>query len=166
MAGTKPKKALLRTALTRVFLYQGIEMPDPDPTAEPRDVRDLYASAGRPELGTAEVRGPEQVGNTLQYSFHLKVGTKGYQAAADIDDEELDDEIDGPYSGDAKMAKSQIPLMNLEPDPRVVEAIGQFQFGNLKFDKAVNASVTRLTQKGETARGIISLPSSMTHWFF
>lgn len=69
-----------RTNLTRVFMYSGVRLPDPDPAMNPIAVRDLFATAGRPELSNAEVRGPEIVGNEAQYTLHRAVGTKGAKA--------------------------------------------------------------------------------------
>lgn len=75
-----------RTNLTRVFLYSGVRLPDPDPALNPIAVRDLFAAAGRPELSNAEVRGPEVVGDQLQYTLHRAVGTKGLKKAKAKDD--------------------------------------------------------------------------------
>lgn len=78
---------LQKTHLNRVFNYSGMELPDPDITLSPIEVRDLFAATGSPELGTAEVRGPEVVGDRMVYTFHRAVGTKGAEltALADID---------------------------------------------------------------------------------
>jgi len=70
--------ALQRQELRRVFIYSGVMLPDPDPALRPDLVRDLLAAAGRPDLSSAEIRGPETVGDELHYTFHRAVGTKGY----------------------------------------------------------------------------------------
>lgn len=70
--------ALQRQELRRVFLYSGVTLPDPDPALRPEQVRDLLAAAGRPDLSSAEIRGPETVGDELHFTFHRAVGTKGY----------------------------------------------------------------------------------------
>lgn len=69
--------AIQRNNLTRVFLYGGARLGDPSPAMSPVAVRDLLAAAGRPELSSAEIRGPEIVGNEMQYTLHRAVGTKG-----------------------------------------------------------------------------------------
>lgn len=75
-----------RTNLIRVFMYSGVCLQDPDPALNPIAVRDLYAAAGRPELSNAEVRGPEIVGDQLQYTLHRAVGTKGLKKTQARDD--------------------------------------------------------------------------------
>ena len=74
--------ALERNNLTRVFIYSGVRLPDPDAGMQPVAVRDFFAAAGRPELSSAEVRGPEIIGNEQQFTLHRAVGTKGLQATA------------------------------------------------------------------------------------
>ena len=69
--------AIQRQNLTRVFMYSGVRLNDPDASMSPIAVRDLYAAAGKPELSSAEVRGPEVVGNELVFTLHRAVGTKG-----------------------------------------------------------------------------------------
>jgi len=70
--------ALQRQELRRVFIYSGVTLPDPDPALRPEEVRDLLAAAGRPDLSSAEIRGPEAVGDELHFTLHRAVGTKGY----------------------------------------------------------------------------------------
>ena len=79
-----------KTTLTRVFQYSGIKLPDPDNTMSPIGVRDFFAMAGRPELSSAEVRGPEVVGNELVYTLHRAVGTKGSDAETLVTNEVRD----------------------------------------------------------------------------
>ena len=61
---------------TRVFLYNGTELPDPGPHMSPTQVRDLY-SASFPELTSAEIEGPIVRADKLKYEFRRAAGTKG-----------------------------------------------------------------------------------------
>jgi len=71
--------ALKKQMMTRVFNYAGVRLPDPDPTMSLTEVRDFFANTGRPELTSAEVRGPEAVGTEQVYTLHRVTGTKGSQ---------------------------------------------------------------------------------------
>jgi PRTRC genetic system protein C len=62
--------------LEREFTYNGIKLPDPNPTMSIEQVRDAYAPA-YPELTTAAVEGPEATGDKLVYRFVRAVGSKG-----------------------------------------------------------------------------------------
>lgn len=64
------------TQLTRVFSYNGMELPDPGATLSVQDVRDVY-SAAYPELNTAAIEGPETRNDRLVYTFRRAAGTKG-----------------------------------------------------------------------------------------
>ncbi len=59
----------------RIFIYDGREFPDPDPSLTPDQVRQNH-SALLPELANADTthskRGEDDV-----YTFHKRVGTKG-----------------------------------------------------------------------------------------
>ena len=68
--------AIQTTQLTRVFSYNGLELPDIGGGMTPNEVRDLY-SATYPELATASVEGPEIRGDRMVYTFKRAVGTKG-----------------------------------------------------------------------------------------
>lgn len=61
---------------TRVFRYNGIELPDPGAQLSPEQVRDLY-SANFPELTSAVTEGPTATGDRLVWEFRRAVGTKG-----------------------------------------------------------------------------------------
>jgi PRTRC genetic system protein C len=63
-------------ALSRSFTYNGVKLPDPDPTMTPEEVKTIY-SHQYPELATAAITGPEATGETLRYSFVRSIGTKG-----------------------------------------------------------------------------------------
>lgn len=62
--------------LSRGFTYSGLKLPDPDPKMTPEEVKILY-SHQYPELATAAISGPENRGESLQYSFVRAIGTKG-----------------------------------------------------------------------------------------
>lgn len=63
-------------ALTRVFIYNGVKLPDPGQNLTVEQVRDMYV-ATYPELATAAVEGPSPVSGTMQYTFTREVGVKG-----------------------------------------------------------------------------------------
>jgi len=63
-------------ALTRVFIYNGVKLPDPGPNLTVEQVRDMYV-ATYPELATAAVEGPSPVSGAMQYTFTRQVGVKG-----------------------------------------------------------------------------------------
>lgn len=74
-----------RKELKRVFMYAGARLADPDPSMSAIDVRDLYAASGRPDLSSAEVQGPAQVGDEQHYTFHKAVGSKAlYKCDKDL----------------------------------------------------------------------------------
>lgn len=60
----------------RRFVYNGTELPDPDPSQKPEQVRDLWANT-YPELASAKVKGPTPDGDVDVYSFERNVGVKG-----------------------------------------------------------------------------------------
>jgi PRTRC genetic system protein C len=68
--------ALTVTKMTRVFQFNGIRLPDPNPEMSVDNVKALY-SAQYPELTTAVVNGPEAVGDKLRYTFDRAIGSKG-----------------------------------------------------------------------------------------
>jgi PRTRC genetic system protein C len=66
------------TTLTRVFVTNGVRLPDPDVAMSPAQVKDFYA--GMPnfaDLNNAEISGPEEKANELVYTFRRTTGTKG-----------------------------------------------------------------------------------------
>lgn len=67
------------TAVTRLFLYNGMQLLDPGPSFSPEAVRDLY-TAQYPELTTASVDGPEISGETMTYKLVRAAGAKGSHA--------------------------------------------------------------------------------------
>lgn len=68
--------ALSVTKMTRVFQFNGIRLPDPNPAMTVDEVKALY-SAQYPELATAVVNGPEAAGDKMRYTFERAIGSKG-----------------------------------------------------------------------------------------
>jgi PRTRC genetic system protein C len=64
------------TKMTRLFTFNGIRLPDPNPNMSVDEVKALY-SAQYPELATAVVNGPEAVGDKMRYTFERAIGSKG-----------------------------------------------------------------------------------------
>ena len=62
--------------LERVFLFNGVELPDPSPDFTVEQVRDTYVNT-YPELATAAIEGPSPINGTMQYTFTRAVGAKG-----------------------------------------------------------------------------------------
>lgn len=63
--------------LTRIFRSGSIQLPDPDHTMKPEQVKELY-SANHPHLANAVVEGPATEGDYLVYEFKpAPVKTKG-----------------------------------------------------------------------------------------
>lgn len=68
--------ALSVAKMTRVFQFNGIRLPDPNPAMTVDEVKALYA-AQYPELATAAVNGPEAAGDKMRYTFERAIGSKG-----------------------------------------------------------------------------------------
>lgn len=64
------------TAITRIFVFNGTKLPDPNPAASPDQVRDIL-SATHPEIATAVLDDPVIKGSEHTYTFVKSVGTKG-----------------------------------------------------------------------------------------
>lgn len=64
------------TTLKRVFIYNGVKLPDPGSHLSPDEVRYNY-SASYGELCMADVLPPETKGNELIYRFEVSAGGKG-----------------------------------------------------------------------------------------
>ncbi|WP_082616398.1 PRTRC system protein C [Massilia sp. Root418] len=62
--------------LQREFKYNSVKLADPNPAFSLSQVRDFYANV-YPEITSADIEGPEVVGNKNTYSFRRAVGTKG-----------------------------------------------------------------------------------------
>lgn len=65
-----------RQRLLREFTYNGMKLPDPNPTLSLEQVREIYSPA-YPELTTAAIEGPEISENKAVYRFVRAVGAKG-----------------------------------------------------------------------------------------
>jgi PRTRC genetic system protein C len=68
--------SLKTEALLREFYYNGVRIPDPGPDLTVDQVRDLLVPRF-PEIATALVHGPEDMGNVLRYKFTRAIGEKG-----------------------------------------------------------------------------------------
>ncbi|TCK33403.1 PRTRC genetic system protein C [Paraburkholderia sp. BL8N3] len=66
-------------AVTREFVYNGMNLADPGAAFTPDQVRDLY-TAQYPELTTAAVDGPEIKDTVMRYKFVRAAGAKGSYA--------------------------------------------------------------------------------------
>ena len=62
--------------MARIFVYNGLELEDPDSQASPQEVKYIYAGAYS-ELVNAEISGPETREDDTIYTFRKVVGTKG-----------------------------------------------------------------------------------------
>ncbi|MGD0012685.1 MAG: PRTRC system protein C [Terriglobia bacterium] len=62
--------------LSRVFEFNGVRLPDPDPKLTVEEIRSLY-SHEYPDIATASITGPEAVGDKLRYQFTRAIGSKG-----------------------------------------------------------------------------------------
>lgn len=62
--------------ITRRFKYNGMDLPDPNPSLGPDDVRQFY-SAQYGELLNAVVEGPTTKAGVATYSFARAAGAKG-----------------------------------------------------------------------------------------
>lgn len=68
--------ALVAKPIVRKFIYNGTELPDPNPAASVDACRDIFAHT-HPEIATAAIDGPTQRGEVQTYTFVKSVGTKG-----------------------------------------------------------------------------------------
>ena len=68
--------ALNVSHMARVFCFNGVRLPDPNPAMSLEEVKAFYA-AQYPELATAVVNGPEAVGDKMRYTFERAIGSKG-----------------------------------------------------------------------------------------
>jgi PRTRC genetic system protein C len=73
----KPIMSALKVeSLQREFVYNGTRIPDPAPNISVEQVRDLLTPTW-PELATATLEGPEDIGGALRYTFNRAIGSKG-----------------------------------------------------------------------------------------
>ena len=64
------------TTPTRTFLYDNLNLEDPNPDLSPEDVKEIYAAIYT-ELTQATVEGPEPSDKGLVYTFKRTYGIKG-----------------------------------------------------------------------------------------
>jgi PRTRC genetic system protein C len=76
MSNASTMTRLKTTVLLREFRYNGVRIPDPDPSMSVDQVRDLLTPT-YPEIATASVVGPEDTGSALRYTFNRAIGEKG-----------------------------------------------------------------------------------------
>lgn len=62
--------------IQRRFIFNGVELPDPNPTVNVEACREIFAHT-HPEITTAALDGPKIDGNVHTYEFIRSVGTKG-----------------------------------------------------------------------------------------
>ncbi|MGH7744931.1 MAG: PRTRC system protein C [Candidatus Dormibacteria bacterium] len=62
--------------LPRIFTYNGLTLPDPNPNFTAEQVREMYVPA-YPELATAAIEGPAATDRGMEYTFTRAVGAKG-----------------------------------------------------------------------------------------
>ncbi len=62
--------------LLREFYYNGVRIPDPGPEMTVEQVRDLLTPT-YPDMATASLSGPEDMGTVLRYTFNRAIGSKG-----------------------------------------------------------------------------------------
>jgi PRTRC genetic system protein C len=74
--------------LSRVFVFNGMQLPDPDANLSPAKVKDFYAGM-YPELVTAEVSNGVEKGDSLEYTFIKATGTKGKKSIPKKEDDSI-----------------------------------------------------------------------------
>jgi PRTRC genetic system protein C len=62
--------------IRRIFRYNALEIPDPDPNMSVDKIKRLLANQ-YPELNNAAVEGPERVGGDHVFTLKRSIGTKG-----------------------------------------------------------------------------------------
>jgi PRTRC genetic system protein C len=62
--------------LTREFNYNGVKLADPSTAFTLIQVRDFYSNV-YPEIVSADIEGPKNIGARAIYTFRRAVGTKG-----------------------------------------------------------------------------------------
>lgn len=69
--------AIATRQLVRKFVYNGMDLPDPNPAHTPLQVRDFWANANYGELTSAAVEGPTVKDGVATYTFLKAVRDKG-----------------------------------------------------------------------------------------
>ena len=68
--------ALTVSKITRKFSYNGVNLPDPNPSLSLNEVLGIFANT-HPEIANAALDGPTVKGDTHTYTFIKSVGEKG-----------------------------------------------------------------------------------------
>lgn len=68
--------ALQLKPMVRQFSYNGVKLPDPNPSMTVEQVRAQYVPR-YPDITTASIEGPEAVDGKQVYRFTRAVGSKG-----------------------------------------------------------------------------------------
>jgi PRTRC genetic system protein C len=76
MTETSSTIRLKVVALPREFYYNGTKIPDPNPNMSVEQVRDMLTPR-YPELATAAIQGPEDMGTAQRITFVRAIGEKG-----------------------------------------------------------------------------------------
>ena len=76
MTETSSTIRLKVAALPREFYYNGTKIPDPNPNMSVEQVRDMLTPRF-PELATATIKGPEDMGTEQRITFVRAIGEKG-----------------------------------------------------------------------------------------
>lgn len=63
-------------ATTRVFMFRGSRLTDPNPSLSPEEVGHHYATL-YPEIASADLIGPEFKNGTAEYTWRHAAGSKG-----------------------------------------------------------------------------------------
>ena len=63
-------------SITRKFSYNGVDLPDPNPSLGIDAVREVFAQS-HPEIANAAIDGPVTKGSVHTYTFVRSVGEKG-----------------------------------------------------------------------------------------
>lgn len=123
--------------LIREFRYNGVALPDPGPQHTLEQVRDFYATM-YPEITSAAIEGPENIGAKTIYTFRRAVGTKG---------------------NDRAMQETPLVLIASERHRQITEEgftydhDDEHEFGELALVAALYATPTRLFQQGGLGDG-------------
>ena len=73
--------------MSRIFMYNGMQLEDPDPAVSPEEVKNIYSGVYS-ELVQAKIEGPLEKDGNVVFTFRRVVGTKG-EIEAETAGEEL-----------------------------------------------------------------------------
>lgn len=123
--------------LTREFRYNGVALPDPGPQHTLEQVRDFYA-AMYPEITSAAIEGPENIGAKTVYTFRRAVGTKG---------------LDHPMLENPLELIAKERLRQIEEEGFTPAHDDEHEFGEMALVAALYASPIRLFSRSHLADG-------------